>query len=137
MGQKPAETALQGVRLHNPDYVKFAPSEECEGFPFELPGEAAAGRGLAAVAGPSPALCQPRTGQWNWGPAPPHSSTPVQVRISSINMQPTSPASTMVRCENPAAVGASLGVGPAPKAVCQSESATPPLAPFLLGKPTA
>ena len=134
MGQKPAKTALQGVRLHNPDYVKFAPSKECEGFPFDLPGEAAAGEGLAAVAGPSPALCQPRTGQRNWGPVPPNSSTPVQVRISSINMQPASPASTIVRCEVPAALGASLGVGPAPKVVCQNESATPPSSPFLQGR---
>ena len=110
---------------------------QCEGPTFELPGEAAAGEGLAAVAGPSPALCQPRTGQRNWGPAPPNSSTPVPLRISVINTRLTSPASTTVRCENPAALGASLGVGPAPKAVCQSESATPPLAPFLLGKPSA
>ena len=134
MGQKPAKTALQGVRLHNPDYVKFAPSKECEGFPFDLPGEAAAGEGLAAVAGPSPALCQPRTGQRNWGPVPPNSSTPVQVRISSINMQPASPASALVQCEDPAALIASLGVGPAPKVVCQSESATPPSSPFLRGR---
>ena len=42
MGQKPAKTALQGVRLHNPDYVKFAPSVGCGGPTFELPGEAAA-----------------------------------------------------------------------------------------------
>ena len=137
MGQKPAKSALQGVRLHNPDYVKFAPSKECESIPFDLPGEAAAGEGLAAVAGPSPALCQPRTGQRNWGPAPPNSSTPVQVRISGINMQLTSPASTLVQCENPAALGASLGVGPEPKVVCQNESATPPSSPFLRGKPTA
>ena len=41
-GQKPAKTALQGVRLHNPDYVKFAPSVGCKGPTFELPGEAAA-----------------------------------------------------------------------------------------------
>ena len=134
MGQKPARTAVQGVRLHNPDYVKFAPSKECEGFPFDLPGEAAAGEGLAAVAGPSPALCQPRTGQRNWGPVPPNSSTPVQVRISCISMQPASHASTIVRCEVPAALGASLGVGPAPKVVCQSESATPPSSPFLRGR---
>ena len=110
---------------------------QCEGPTFELPGEAAAGEGLAAVAGPSPALCQPRTGQRNWGPAPPNSSTPVQVRISSINMQLASPASTKKKREHPAALIASLGVGPLPKAVCQSESATPPLAPFLLGKPSA
>ena len=42
VGQKPAKTALQGVRLHNPDYVKFAPSVGCKGPTFELPGEAAA-----------------------------------------------------------------------------------------------
>ena len=41
-GQKPAKTAPQGVRLHNPDYVKFAPSVGCQGPTFELPGEAAA-----------------------------------------------------------------------------------------------
>ena len=104
-----------------------------EGPTFELPGEAAAGKGLAAVAGPSPALCQPRTGQRNWGPAPPNSSTTAQLRISVVNMQSPSPASTRKKCGHPAALGASLGVGPAPKAVCQSESATPPLAPFLRG----
>ena len=134
MGQKPAKTALQGVRLHNPDYVKFAPSKECESFPFDLPGEAAAGEGLAAVAGPSPALCQPRTGQRNWGPAPPNSSTPVQLRISCINTRLPSPVSTRKESENPAALGASLGVGPVPKVVCQSESATPPSSPFLQGR---
>ena len=137
MGQKPAETAVQGVRLHNPDYVKFAPSKECEGFPFDLPGEAAAGEGLAAVAGPSPALCQPRTEQRNRGPNFPNSSTTAQFRISVVNMQPPSPASAIVRCEVPAALIASLGVGPAPKVVCRNMSATPPSSPFLLGKPSA
>lgn len=110
---------------------------QCKGPTFELPGEAAAGEGLAAVAGPPPALCQPRTGQRNWGARGPNSSTPVQLRISVINTRPVSPASALVQCEDPAALGASLGVGPAPKAVCQSESATPPLAPFLRGKPSA
>ena len=100
---------LPGGRLHNPDYVKKAPSEGCEGFPFDLPGEAAAGKVLAAVAGPSPALCQPRTWQRNWGPVPPNSSTPVQLRISGINMQPTSPASPLVQCEHPAALCPSGG----------------------------
>ena len=107
---------------------------QCGGPTFELPGEAAAGEGLAAVAGPSPALCQPRTGQRNWGPVPPNSSTPVQVRISGINIRLTSPASTLVRCENPAALIASLGVGPAPKVVCQGKPATPPSSPFLQGR---
>ena len=43
-GTEARKKALQGVRLHTPDYVKFAPAEQCEGFPFELPGEAAAGK---------------------------------------------------------------------------------------------
>ena len=129
----PRSNVLQGVRLHNPDYVKFTPSVSCEPSTSELPGEAAAGKVLAAVAGLHPALCQPRTGQRNWGPAPPNSSTSVPFRISVINTPPASPASTRKKCEDPAALGASLGVGPAPKAVCQSESATPPLAPFLRG----
>ena len=38
-----------------------------------------------------------------------------------------------VLCEGSAALGASLGVGPAPKVVCRSKSATPPSSPFLLG----
>ena len=86
------------------------------------------------MAGLHPALCQPRAGQRNRGPNFPNSSTTAQLRISVINTRLASPASTIVRCENPAALGASLGVGPAPKAVCQSESATPPLAPFLRGR---
>ena len=36
-------------------------------------------------------------------------------------------------CGKSAALGASLGVGPAPKVVCRSKSATPPSSPFLLG----
>ena len=99
----------------------------------DLPGEAAAGEGLAAVAGTVPALCQPRTGQRNRGPNFPNSSTTVPLRISVVNILPTTPASTSVRFGHPAALGASLGVGPAPKVVCQSESATPPSSPFLLG----
>ena len=38
-----------------------------------------------------------------------------------------------VQCGKSAALGASLGVGPAPKVVCRSKSATPPSSPFLLG----
>ena len=38
-----------------------------------------------------------------------------------------------VLCGESAALGASLGVGPAPKVVCRSKSATPPSSPFLLG----
>ena len=86
------------------------------------------------MAGPSPALCQPRAVQRNRGPNFPNSSTTAQLRISDINTQPASPESTRKLCEDPAALGASLGVGPAPKAVCQNESATPPLAPFLQGR---
>ena len=86
------------------------------------------------MAGPSPALCQPRAVQRNRGPNFPNSSTTAQLRISDINTQPASPESTRKQCEDPAALGASLGVGPAPKAVCQNESATPPLAPFLQGR---
>ena len=85
------------------------------------------------MAGPSPALCQPRAVQRNRGPNFPNSSTTAQLRISVINTRPPSPASTRKQCQHPAALGASLGVGPAPKAVCQNESATPPLAPFLRG----
>ena len=108
-GQKPAENALPGVRFHNTDYVNCAPEEVCEGPPFALPGAAAAGKGLAAVAGPSPALCQPRAGQRNWGPAPPNSSTTAQLRISVINMQLASPATTRKVCEDPAALCPSGG----------------------------
>ena len=38
-----------------------------------------------------------------------------------------------VLCGESAALGASLGVGPAPKVVCRNMSATPPSSPFLLG----
>ena len=40
-GTEARKNGLQGVRLHNPDYVKFAPSVGCGGPTFELPGEAA------------------------------------------------------------------------------------------------
>ena len=43
----PTRTVLQGVRLHNPDYVKYAPSASCECPTSELPGEAAAGEEFA------------------------------------------------------------------------------------------
>ncbi len=109
VGQKPAEKALPGVRFHNTDYVNCAPEEVCEGLPFELPGEAAAGKGLAAVAGPSPALCQPRAWQRNQGPNFPNSSTTAQPRITLINPRRTSPASTSVLREHPAALCPSGG----------------------------
>lgn len=41
-GARPSDQ--QGVRLHNPDYVKYAPSVSCESPASELPGEAAAGK---------------------------------------------------------------------------------------------
>ena len=85
------------------------------------------------MAGPSPALCQPRAVQRNRGPNFPNSSTTAQLRISDINTRPPSPASTRKQCQDPAALGASLGVGPAPKVVCRNESVTPPLSPFLRG----
>ena len=73
-------------------YVKYAPSVSCECPTSELPGEAAAGEGLAAVVGLHPALCQPRAGQRNWGPNFPNSSTPVPLRISGIKILTASPA---------------------------------------------
>ncbi len=79
----------------------------CEGFPFELPGEAAAGEGLAAVAGLPPALCQPHTGLRNWGPNFPNCSAPVPSRISVIKIRPASPATTSVLREHPAALRSS------------------------------
>lgn len=81
----------------------LAPSASCECPTSELPVEAAAGEGLAAVAGPSPALCQPRAGQRNRGPNFPNSSTSAQARSNSIKSQTASPASTSVQCEHPAA----------------------------------
>ena len=81
----------------------------CGGPTFEFPGEAAAGEGLAAVAGLHPALCQPRTGQRNRGPNFPNSSTSVPFRINGISIQATSPASASVKCEYPAALCPSGG----------------------------
>ena len=65
-GSEARKNGLQGVRLHNPDYVKFAPSVGCRGPDFELPVEAAsdkqppsrtsglqARRGAAHFPGPS------------------------------------------------------------------------------------
>ena len=90
--------------LRNSDYVKCLPRQGAEGIPSNLPGDAAAGEGLAAVAGSVPALCQPRTVYRNWGPNFPNSTTSVQPRISVINVLETSPASTLVPCEHPAAL---------------------------------
>ena len=95
--------------------LKKLQRSKCEGFPPELPVEAAAGEGLAAVAGPSPALCQPRAGQRNRGPVPPKSSTSAQPRISDINIPLTSPASALVQFEHPAALCPRAG-----RSVCDS-----------------
>ncbi len=40
---EPRSSILQGVRLHNPDYVKLAPSVSCGRPTFELPGDAPPG----------------------------------------------------------------------------------------------
>ena len=56
-----------------------------------------------------PALCQPRTGQRNWGPNFPNSSTSVQPRINDIKFLLTSPASASAVCEHPAALCPSGG----------------------------
>ena len=113
--------------LYNFRYVKEAATFSVQSFPFELPGEAAAGEGLAAVAGLHPALCQPRTGLHNWGPAPPNCSAPVPSRISVIKMQPVSPATTSVLREHPAALrssaaGSFQAVTPLPPQAPEEES---------------
>ena len=90
--------------LHNSDYAKCLRRQSAEVIPSNLPGEAAAGEGLAAVAGPSPALCQPRTWQRNRGPAPPNSSTRCRPASASASFGSPSPASASVLCEHPAAL---------------------------------
>ena len=105
----------------------------CEGFPSELPGEAAAGEGLAAVAGPSPALCQPRTGQRNWGPVPPQflylGATPHQRHQVSIDIIRISLGGVRESC----CLMPFGRVGPAPYIGSPAELASPCLAPFLQG----
>ena len=76
----------------------------CKGCTSYLPGEAAAGKGLAAVAGLHPALCQPRAGQRNRGPNFPNSSTTAQPRIASVLLEGHHPLSVSVLCEHPAAL---------------------------------
>lgn len=126
-------TVLQGVRLHNSDYVKEAPASRCEGPAFELPGEAASDKQPPSGATRAPARrgaahfarasrerqCQDSRAQsaapWNRH----------QDSKDSISLE------TSVQCEQSAALIASLGVGPEPKVVCRSEPATPPSSPFL------
>ncbi len=62
---------------------------------------------------------------WAQSAAPWHRHQDAKVRLS---------LGTSVLCEESAALIASLGVGPAPKVVCRSESATPPSSPFLQGR---
>ena len=94
---------------------------------FELPGEAAAGEGLAAVVGLHPALCQTRTGLCNWGPNFPNCSAPVPSRISVIKIQSTSPAEAPVVREHPVALcssadGSFQAVTPLPPQAPSEES---------------
>jgi len=74
----------------------------CICFPL-CPDESAAGRELAAVAGPSPALCQPRTGLRNWGPPFPNCSAPVPPRIPASRFIGHHPHLVPVPREHPAA----------------------------------
>ena len=97
-------TGQQGVRLHNPDYVKCLRQCGAKVLPSNLPGEAVAGEGLAAVAGSVPALCQPRTGQRNWGPNFPNSSTRCNSAGASVSLHRHHPLSASVQREHPAAL---------------------------------
>ena len=130
------KTVLQGVRLHNSDYVKEAPASRCEGPAFELPGEAASDKQPPSGATRAPARrgaahfarasrkrqCQDSRAQ-SAAPWDRH-----QDSKGSISLE------TSVQCEQSAALIASLGVGPEPKVVCRNKSATPPSSPFLQGR---
>ena len=89
------------------DYVKYAPSVSCERPASKLPVESAAGKGLAAVAGLHPALCQPRAGQRNRGPNFPNTSTSAQPRTAVVLLDRHHPLSVSVGCEHPAALRSS------------------------------
>ena len=101
------------------------------------PPEAASGEGLAAVAGSVPALCQPRTWQRNRGPNFPNSSTRCSSASASSSFLRTSPASTSVLCESPAALAAQLRGCLVSKSGSPAELASPTWTPFRQGKPTA
>ena len=96
----------------------------CEGPTFELPGEAAADKQLPSGATRAPA----RRGAAHFAGRKVPGTFSVS-RYSTI----WSSLSVSVLCGKSAALGASLGVGPASKVVCRSKSATPPSSPFLLG----
>ena len=117
---------LQGVRLHNSDYVKCLRRQGARVIPSNLPGEAAAGEGLAAVAGSVPALCQPRTWQRNRGPNFPNSSTRCNSAGASVSLHRHHPLS--------ASYAAKLRVGPSSKASSRDKPASSPLTPFLQGR---
>ena len=129
-------TVLQGVRLHNSDYVKEAPASRCEGPAFELPGEAASDKALPGGRD-HPSL----------NPGAPHFARASKNRqCQDSRAQSAAPwdrhqdskgsvsRGTSVQCEQSAALIASLGVGPEPKVVCRNKSATPPSSPFLQGR---
>ena len=97
---------------------------QCEGPTFELPGEAAADKQLPSGATRASA----RRGAAHFAGSKVPGTFSVS-RYSSI----CNSLSVSVLCGESAALGASLGVGPAPKVVCRSKSATPPSSPFLLG----
>ena len=102
----------------------------CEGPTFEFPGEAAAGEGLAAVAGLHPALCQPRTGQRNRGPNFPNSSTSAQPRTAIVLLDRHYPLSVSVGCEHPAALRSSAAGS------FQAVTPLPPHAPSEESRPS-
>ena len=96
----------------------------CEGPTFEFPGEAAADKQLPSRATRAPA----RRGAAHFAGRKVLGTFSVS-RYSSVWYS----LSVAVLCGESAALGASLGVGPAPKVVCRSKSATPPSSPSLLG----
>ena len=132
----------------------------CEGPPFEFPGEAAADKrppsrtsGLQARQGAAH-FALPRINVSGYSSsAPPAGGTAasdfrLEARIrgrryaraqsagtSTVSASPPSVSRWEPRCSagKSAALGASLGVGPAPPVVCQAEPATPLPAPFLRG----
>ena len=126
---------LPGGRLHNPDYVKKAPSVRCEGYPFELPGEAAAGKALPA--GRDHPSLKPGAPHFARGYISVSASSGAQSAAPHHQHQYStdrSPPGASAQFEQPAALIASLGVGPAPYIGSPAELASPCPAPFLRGR---
>ena len=129
------KTVLQGVRLHNSDYVKEAPASRCEGPTFELPGEAASDKQPPSGATRAPA----RRGAAHFALASRERQcqNPRAQSAAPWNRHQDSKGSvsleTSVPCKQSSALGASLRVVTEPKAVCRNKSATPPSSPFLRG----